>query len=435
MLMALLLAALLLRQPGVARAQNGSCPPGTLPYYPANVWGGAVCLVPDNNWAIHTDEPELPGTIPCINQLLAMRLLIDPSRTRSFYIVPSADQTGYESGARIRFMWFSASGTYGGEIPDGVATVYYYDSGGGLNAAAGLSTANMTQVTTYVDDGLFPTLYTVYMADFPLQTTENSGFFKFVFNTEDAPFLEGYYVASMQAIPANGFLPEWCPIPNAIIPTTSTPTPTATPTGTVTPPAATPPLEPTYVPTIDNPTLTATPIIYPTLSAEATATPYPIPLLQPLTFPTLDIPAVPSLAVPPGITVTVSSSVTGAQERATLSWEMADAAVDIATRWAQPVTWGLTTFDVTGTLTTTISGSVPVSSTLTSFQTTISTIAYPIRFMRTIKDYMPNIWWLVTIMFSGLIVYIAIIVIKVAIAIISEVIEIIRRIWEAIPLN
>jgi hypothetical protein len=62
-------------------------------------------------------------------------------------------------------------------------------------------------------------------------------------------------------------------------------------------------------------------------------------------------------------------------------------------------------------------------------------IATPIRFIKSVRLYMPNLWPLVMFIMTAFLLAFNTAVVKFAITIIGEVIEIIRKVWEAIPLN
>lgn len=437
-------------------AQDGFCPPNSQGVgVPAGTgfWVFDFCSYDTSIMNIATDNGD---DFPC-TQYFMVRASAGTNTSSEEFVPIAHDELKYLSEmAHLRFFVFTIPKyNTGGLIPPGYAfhatddiiTVSYFDSNGNLHGASQTAVANYWYATVYRDVTLGRQYYNVYLVDTYIATDDGyGGYFQVAIDQPDfvgtngsdyhptvdwgiSSFRVGSQYDYLQDMcPLSGTPPTTTPYPTPTIPATWTPNGTATATPIMTPGATSPAITPV-------PSPTQTPIIYSTLAAESTATPWPIPQLAPLSFPTMDIPTVPTLSIPDSVEVTVESSVMTTEERATITWSMAGDAVAIATSWAEPLDWSLASLDVNQTITSSFSGTVQIDSPQTMVRDSMRSITYPIRMIRTVEAYMPNMWWLLVVIFSGFIISFFMIVIRLALTVIVEVIEIIRRIWEAIPLN
>lgn len=270
----------------------------------------------------------------------------------------------------------------------------------------------------------------------------------FVLGFVDADELFAYGVASFRfgvslpegcTIPGTEITPTPPVLPSPTLPATWTPNASGTPAPTFTPQPSTPTPGPTgtgFIPT-NTPYVTRTPISFPVINSEPTATPWPLPTLADIVFPTVDFPDVLAIDTPVPVTVQVTNT-TVISSQATLTWQMVDEANAIATRWAVPIDFAQESLgsdglgDFSGYA---ITGTVPVSNTSENFGLALSAIVYPVRFLRTIQIYMPNTWILVLVIIGCFLIIVATTIIKFGMAILGDVVAVIRDIWEAIPLN
>jgi hypothetical protein len=436
--------ALVLARP--AAAQNGACPPNSYLIGDPAGWvpnGMDGCSYTPAFVSLR-DDPD--NERPCDQWVFLGNYLDALGHRARLVIVPPADQY-YGQQVRVRYMIMTAITTAWPQDDRGyddfdVHTSYFDRDGILYNTRIGNlgSEDDFIRIDTWYDGTLTRRYYTVWLADYTLNTPDSDagsgGYLQVTIRWPDSLSNNDFGITSVQVAGPYDVLPTHCEIPNANLPTDPPPptptipatwTPHATPTPLTTPAATSPGTTPI-------PTWTPTPIIYPTLPSEATATRYPVPQLQPLTWPTLDLPTAPTIEIPAPVEVTVDSSVT-VEERSTRTYEMAGDVVDIATRWADQVNWAAGSIDPDNNAGARITGTLPISSTTGAIGSTIEYIAYPFRFVRSLKTYMPNAWRGIFPFFLVLIVVFGTHVSKFAVSIISEVIDVVRRLWDALPLT
>ncbi len=353
---------------------------------------------------------------------------------------------------RIRFILNTKSRLFT-DPPDhdefiGFSIEYYNSSGLRLSNEAHLIGEYPRQLITVLNDAGYPANYWMYFVDelFVTGEDQSEGNIVIKFSNEPAAYFQlpifpapipitgweygAYRISSLQVASSSYTFPDFCHVDGGAPAPTVTPTPTpqvaatSVPTGTI---VVTPSPYPTAWGTPSPyPTPTFLPIVFPTVRSEATATAWPLPQFRPVDWPT-----VPAIPTPAGIALTVEADVVAA-ERATRSWEMANVGSEMATRWAGPVEWaegalGWGGADITGT--------VNISSTAGAFGDAVEYIAMPVRMVRTVREYMPNMWPVLATILSGFLVVVAYYIGKFAIMIVGNLVEIIRRIWEVIPFN
>lgn len=452
-ILGLLLLALLV--PATAYAQDGSCPPNTVTLGGApQGFGSAItdtCATSLSfQWIV---DDTVNNHYPC-DQFIYTDAdnLYAPDTWEKVVLIN--DPTRWLSNiAHIRFYIYTVveyAGQPGALIYPGLALhdddqiiIEYFDSSGNLFFSYGEPASYYHWGATYFTLNGINHYYNIYRVDQFIDTDDGyGGYFRV---SVDQPSFQGtafhpvraWGLASVMLGSLFDYLEPWCDVP-VTMPATATPPPTPTIAATWTPSGSTP--TPYTTPgatnpaTTPQPTWTPTVFIYPTLPAESTATPWPVPQLQPLVFPTLEVPTLAPIATPAPVTVGISTTIQ-AEERATTTWDMFSGSIDIATRWATPVAWSLDSFDTDTGYDSGISGTVPLSSTAGAFGAALGSITYPVRFMRTVAAYMPNTWRIIVIVFGMFLVIFGNTIAKLAVTIISEVINIIRRVWEAIPLN
>lgn len=455
----LLVAMLGAMSAGRARAQNGFCPPNsTAVGVPADT-GAYIddfCSYDTGTMNIGTDHD---GWYLCLQHML---VLADSGTNTSpveyVPVVQAADRWLSES-AHIRFYVHTLPDTqWGGFLPPGydfhdedTIIVEYFDQWGNLYSTHETPVNYHWYMMLYQVNDLGITQYfNVYFVDIYLNMLSGYGGY-FRIGIEQPDIVEDgdtyhptrdWAISSLRIGSMYDYLEPMCsadslPTPQPTPSPQPSPTPpivaTWTPNGTPIPTPVTTP-QPTSVFVSPQPSPTMTPIVYPTLHAEATATAWPVPQLQPVTWPTISIPTLAAINTPPPIAVTVDTTVTAA-ERATVSWGMADDAVDIATAWADQIEFSLGELDPGRAITNTITGTETISSTAGGFAATLQSVTYPIRFVKMIRQYMPNGWILLSVVLIAFFLIFGLVVVRLAVTIIGEVVGIIRDLWEAIPLN
>ena len=281
-----------------------------------------------------------------------------------------------------------------------------------------------------------------------------------------------YLLTSLTIADSAGMIPVPCVVPGVpVVPPTPTPEPPPPATATGTPPTATATNTPTATPTgpTQTPTTTSTPSRTPTATAAAgtataTATPWPtsaggtpqvapsptpyvyvvltpvlatpisVPTIRPITFPTIDF----SLPTAPTAWATVNGTpvvvVTG----------MATAAPN-STAVAQLNTFVLTFDEQADGAAAYYSQTLEIMST--NFASTTEQVielaeyaSFPVRLIRAVAAYMPNLWpvlrvafYSVLIMFGMSFIEFGIMFMTMVVRVLSWLAKWVRRLWEAIP--
>lgn len=378
-----------------------------------------------------TVETEHPDDLICRQQLKEFGPLW-PGENKSFLVL--SDHT-LSNGIRIKFVYMSRPRSlYNMPERGDIEIIFEYFSSDGTRQEMEAHTLDeyQTQERSYLNDAGLPVYYWAYYVDELIATPSNQsdGMIRITFDLGTAfdeidlyPY-DDFYIASLGFTQSGWNHPDYCDSVG----------PTATPTPGDPPTEATPTPWPTSDYVTPNPTATPTPIVWPTVPARATATPWDPPSLSPIIWPTVDWPAVPTVEPPPPVEVTVESG-SVIEERSTRTYEMAGDVVDIATRWAEPIDWAAGSIDPGGATGSGITGTVPVSTTAGAMASTVSSIAYPFRFLRSVKAYMPNTWRALFPLFLVFLIVFGVHLAKFAVTIISEVLEVIRRLWDALPLT
>ncbi len=460
---ALVVAALLmsLLPNGIALAQDGFCPPNHVGIgTPADTswWIFDFCSYDETLINIGTDQY---GDYPCL-QHVKVRAFAGINTQPLVWVPFVQDENKFTDIAHIKFYIYTMPlNDFSGWVPPGIdfadwdlINVQYFDSNGNLFSSSQTAINNHWYMTSYrINSWGITQYYNIYLVDVYLATDDGyGGYFRIGVDQPDvggaynqdmhprrdwaiASLLFGNWydnIGEMCDVPYNP-QPTPTPQPSPTLPATWTPVPGVTPDDTPTP--ITTPLPTSPMVTVP-PSPTMTPIVYPTLMAESTATPYPIPQLQSIAFPTVHVPTLAPIDTPPAVVVTANSTVQAA-ERATITWSMAGDAFDIATRWADPIDFSFGALDTDASIGGGgfISGTETLSSTNEAIGATLRSITYPIRFMKLVRAYMPNGWVLISFVMILFVLIFGVVIARLAVTIIGEVIDIIRRIWEAIPLN
>lgn len=431
--MGLLLAAALL-VPAAPAGAIPVCPDYHTPYRPpAGMWpGDAMICLPAYVSDLTMFQFKQNSQLPCGEAIQFYNLSMSLVQSEAVFLVAPPDDMELHDGAIIRFYLYDDPTVWGVELPTQTRVQIDYMV---RNEYRQHVTLNLSDAIRRIDGvyniGLTPNRMTIYEFDTILWTDASGGYFRFDIGPSDGALHDEYWLSSVQIGPRSQHdnFPAMCSSGD-YIPPTPTPSPTVTPGGPT--PTITPtPVSYATAPVVTlAPTTTATPIVFPTVPAEATATPYTIPLLSPLDFPTPAWPSVPPLTPAPTVNIQ-SEAMQIAEARVTQVFSGSAAAADIATRWAAPAadSWGL--LDPGST----ISGTTPISSTTETIHDAIGRISYPFRFLAATREIAPNTGAIVTILVGlfGLVLFT--IFARFGSRVILTIVEVIRRLWEAIPLN
>jgi hypothetical protein len=426
----ILLAVLLVASVGPVSAQNGACPP--------NSWelatpGGTS---PDNTkvcaYNPYITSVTTTDNYPCGQQVTSLNIstvAADFWDQASMSFVPPVN-TYLSQIARVKFYIYPFQNLPlsdlippGLDIAEATVRVEYYTSTGTLYSYTNKPMTDFRKVSTYYDGvGSVRHYYNVYLVDVALATDNGyGGFFVVKVNVANVnAFSKSVSISSFRAGAYSDAMAEMCPIPNASSPQ-STPTPPATPTAlpTWTPdpgnPTPTPItiILPTAPPNLDTPQPTPTTgqLIFPTIQAEATPTPWPPYSIPPIVWPTAG-PTVLAGAVP-------TLDTTGL--------DLSGLADDIQDEWGGALAASQSGLDGSITSTTGIASPDSIALEITEG------IGKPISYVKTVEVYAPNL--------AGYIrrfLYLAVWVVfsrnaRFFLSIAVKLFELIRRIWEMIP--
>jgi len=436
--------------PGQAAAQVNQCPEGTYQVTtPGGTWPGttSVCLSDSNHGGAHSYDSYLCGSWNYIFPEFWSYTL------PTLYFVPGID---VGPGANIKFMAamdnpYHPFGAMPFDLEEGDVTIdikWYYGPSNFLLWMTTIDLASQPMVIDYWNDYLgLPRPYPVYFIyqETPLWTGINTSYTYFtvdvLYSSRIRSFDLGagvaFQISSWQANRYDVPFPDYCSLsaPAQPTPTVPPPTPTPTPNGSPTPtPLPTQPVYPTSAPPtiIVTPPPTFTPVTFQQIPAEPTATPWSIPTLANLTFPT---PA--PINTPEAALVLTAQVMTVPAQRATVAAGWMDDINFIEGVWATPAarsmgmfeTWSEPPDDVVITATHTITNPV------TGIYFLVQNITMPVRMVKSVFIYAPNLWPLVLAVMISASIMIITVALKFGVGLVATIIEIIRRLWEALPLN
>lgn len=416
------------------------------------------CIAPVPSYALTTPNGFYPGsTVVCSSDAFGAFTLQDADFPCGEYVTVTPNPLlgnlvwiyppDYPEDIHVGVSFYLTMTSYDPEVTDDTP-IYLgqvYDNGNYFQLTM-VDLENRPYATIYDVFNLLPVrIYSVDLSNVTVPGGDPDPL-GFVLGFTDADELFSYGIASFRfgvslpegcTIPGTDTTPTPPVFPSPTLPATFTPNASGTPGPTFTPRPSTPTPGPTgtgFLPT-NTPYVTRTPISFPVIDSEPTATPWPLPTVADLIFPTLDFPDVVPINTPPQPTPLVITNTTVITAQSTTVWEMFDEANAIATAWSEPIEFAGQVLVNDGGGEIQIQASGEITDTASNFDTMLGAVTYPVRFIKAIKVYLPNTWVLVYVLLACFIVIFSTLVLKFAMAILGDVVGVIRDIWEAIPLN
>lgn len=335
--------------------------------------------------------------------------------------------------AHVRFLLFNASkdigaGNFPGDpfdFPPGTTVNISYVGDDEVHLdEVNQTITSYTQVKTWYDTLIGNIYYRVYLVDAYLNTDDGyGGYIRVGVNFPDPDDYNYWGLTSFQVGAAGDALPGHCPFPNTEWPQTPAPTnslpatwtPNA-PNGTITPyPTINYTPQATAVGGTPYPTPNAIPIIFPTLPAQPTPTPWPVKRMPRVNYP--DIPPANNNIQLGGIETPDTSGI-----------DLGSIADGIENDWQGSTDFAEETLDFNNPDST---GGIGTPNELAA--SLVTDIGKPIGYVKAIASFMPNAWPFVLFLI-GLAAWIVFnITAKFSLSIVAKSFEIIRRLIELIP--
>lgn len=425
--------------PPPAHAQAGFCPSGVSPdggvwvtylvdtpagTFPAN---SLICVSNSvNQYTIDNDS------YPCGQQVYSVSNLFGVAPINyPIYLIPPVDHP-VASPLRLEFIWhraWSISSTVAPYMDKIGFDIRYVNQFGQVEYQEVNWLATSDSLTlVMMQSGLYRA--EAVIADLLIPIATDNGYIRIevmfdVENDWDYPIVYGgYHWTSIHLGRADLVFPAHCPLPGAPLPPTATPQATATPNPTGTPTSTPPAAIPTSPPATIMPPPTRTPVTFQQMPAEPTATPWAIPTMANLIFPT-----------PAGITPAAPLIL---EQQGTIVSGWNDELNYIEGAWATPAAraWGfIDMWSPDYQPPAPITGTEVISTPVQTITDGMANITLPIQLMKSVRIYAPNLWPLVYFAFLIVGIMIAVSFTKFAVAIVTTIIEIVRRLWQALPLT